>query len=71
MFWDAICTAMVFSKNTAVCYILECYMQGSLFFSENNAVYYILECYMHGSSMQFVVFKPLCYCFKETVGFDK
>ena len=26
---------------------------------------------MHGSSIQFVVFKQLSYCFKETIGFDK
>ena len=42
-----------------------------LLFSKNTAVCYILECYMHGSSIQFVVFKPLSYCFEETVGFDK
>ena len=51
--------------------VLECYMHGSLFFSENTAVYYILKCYMHGSSIQFVVFKSLSYCFEETIGFDK
>ena len=45
MFWNAICTAVLFSKNTAA--------------------YYVLECYMHGSSIQFVVFKPLGYCFEE------
>ena len=61
----------VFSKKTAVHCILECYMHGSLFFSENTAVYYILECYMDSSSIQFVVFKPLSYCFEETIGFDK
>ena len=60
--------SLLFSKNTVVCYILECYMHGHF---ENTAVYYILECYMHGSSIQFVVFKPLSYFFKETIGFDK
>ena len=60
--------SLLFSKNTVVCYILESYMHGQ---SENTAVYYILECYMHGSSIQFVVFKPLSYCFEETIGCDK
>ena len=46
-------------------------MHGSLFFSENTVVYYSLECYMHGSSIQFVVFKPLSYCFEETMEFNK
>ena len=46
-------------------------MHVGLFFSESSAVYHILECYMHGSSIQFVVFKQLSYCFKETIGFDK
>ena len=64
-------SSLFFYKNTALWYILECYMHGSLFFSENTAVYYILECYMHGSSIQFVVFKPLSYFFEETIGFDK
>ena len=54
---------LLFSKNTAVRYILECYMHGSLFFSENTAAYYVLKCYMHGTSIQFVVFKV----FAETV----
>ena len=35
--------SLFFSKNTVVCYILECYMRVSLFFSENTAVYYILD----------------------------
>ena len=39
----------VFSKETAVHRILECYMHGSLFFSENTSVCYTLECYMYGS----------------------
>ena len=64
-------SSLLFSKNTAMCYILECYMRGSLFFSENTAVYHILECHIHGSSIQFVVFQQLSYCFKETIGFDK
>ena len=59
--------SLLFSKNTAVCYILECYIHVSLFFSENTVVYHILECYMHGSSIQFVVFKQLSYCFKEAI----
>ena len=59
--------AVFFFKKTAVWYILECCMHGSLFFSENTAVYYILERYMHDSSIQFVVFKPLSYCFAETI----
>ena len=63
--------SLLFSKNNAVCYILEYYMHVGLFFSESTAVYHILECYMHGSSIQFVVFKQLSYCFKETIGFDK
>ena len=46
-------------------------MHGSLFFSKITAVYYILECYMPGTSIQFAVFKPLSYCFKETIEFDK
>ena len=46
-------------------------MHDSLFFSENTAVYHILEFYMHGSSIQFVVFKPLRYCFEETIEFNK
>ena len=62
---------LLLSKNTDVRYILECYMHGSLFFSENTAAYYNLKCYMHGTSIQFVVFKPLSYCFEETIGFDK
>ena len=46
-------------------------MDGNLLLFKNTAVCYILECYMHGSSIQFVVFKQLSYCFKETIEFDK
>ena len=50
VFWNAVCTADCFSlKETAVYYILECYMHSSLFFSKKAAVYYILKCYMHGN----------------------
>ena len=63
--------SLLFFKNIALCYILEGYMHVGLFFSESSAVYHILECYMHGSSIQFVVFKQLSYCFKETIEFDK
>ena len=63
--------SLFFFKKTTVHDVLERYMHKSPLFSKNNAVCYILECYMHGSSIQFVVFKPLSYCFEETVGFDK
>ena len=55
----------VFLWKNAVHCILECYMHGSLLFYKNTAVYYILECYMYGSSIQFIVFKPLSYCFRS------
>ena len=57
--------SLFFFKKTTVHNVLECYMHKSPLFSKNNAVCYILECYMHGSSIQFVVFKPLSYCFEE------
>ena len=63
--------SLFFSKKAAVHCILEYYMHGSLFFYKNITLWYILEFYMHGSSIQFVVFKPLSYCFEEKIGFHK
>ena len=46
-------------------------MHDILTFSKTDVAGCFLEYYIHGSSIQLVAFKPLSYCFKKTVGFDK
>ena len=60
-----------FAESTILHYVLECYMHDILTFSKTDVAGCFLEYYIHGSSIQLVAFKPLSYCFKKTVGFDK
>ena len=62
--------SVLLKSSLSICTVAVYYAILSVFHLK-TAVHCVLECYMHGSSIQFVVFKPLRYCFKETIGFDK